>query len=72
MLLHHLNRRTQAALDMWREMGDKASTPSTVVRTTKAAKKGADDRPSALLEASKESLAKAAAAPAAAATVAAK
>ena len=72
MLLHHLNRRTQAALDMWREMGDKASTPSTVVRTTKAAKKGADDRPSALSEASEESLAKAAAAPAAAATVAAK
>lgn len=41
------NRRTQAALEMWREMGDKASTPSTVVRT-KVAKKGEDDRPSAL------------------------
>lgn len=32
---------------MWREMGDKASTPSTVVRT-KVAKTGEDDRPSAL------------------------
>ncbi len=29
--LTRLNRRTQAALDMWQEMGSKASTPSTVL-----------------------------------------
>ena len=26
-----MRRRTQAALDMWQEMGSKASTPSTVL-----------------------------------------
>ncbi len=40
---------------MWKEMGDKASTPSTVVRT-KVAKTGDDDRPSALSKAPEESL----------------
>lgn len=50
-----LLKRTQAALDMWREMGNKASTPSTVVRT-KVAKKGNDDRPSTLSKAPEESL----------------
>ena len=32
------NRRTQAALDMWQEMGSHASTPSTVLPITKKAK----------------------------------
>lgn len=57
---------------MWREMGDKASTPSTVVRT-KAAKTGEDDRPGAAAKASQETIAATApASTAAAAAVAAK
>lgn len=40
-----MNRRTQAALDMWKEMGDKASTPSTVATVKKSAKLSEDDRP---------------------------
>ena len=42
-------RRTHAALEMWKEMGDKASTPSTVALSSKAAKTGQQATPAARL-----------------------
>lgn len=42
-------RRTHAALEMWKEMGDKASTPSTVAPSGKAAKTGAQATPGVTL-----------------------
>lgn len=47
-------RRTHAALEMWKEMGDKASTPSTVAPSGKAAKTGAQQTPGARLADSAE------------------
>ena len=44
-----LFRRTHAALEMWKEMGDKASTPSTVAPSGKVAKTGAQQNPGARL-----------------------
>ena len=46
-----VSRRTHAALEMWKVMSDKASTPSTVAPSGKVAKTGAQqNRGARLLE----------------------